>query len=105
MRQVLNILVLATLYAGFVSAQLGPVEKILRSLGPVHLLLRSGLSVVHAALGYTFLLGVVILLDVIVHGDYRQGILGPYPILLPICGGIFGFSVPWLRFLHNTIQS
>jgi hypothetical protein len=41
------------------------------------------------------------LLDVIAYHDYRRGVLGPYSMLLPYSGGLFGLLVPWLPLLRG----
>lgn len=86
-------------YAGLVLAQFTVVERWLRSLGISQWIVRPILSVVHSLLGYAVLLGVGMLLSVVVHGDYRVGILGAHSYLVPICGALLAFLLPWLPLL------
>jgi hypothetical protein len=100
--QVVNILVLLTIYAGVVCGQLTLGERVLREEdGCIGVGLRVVLSVVHGAFGYGILLGVVCLLGVILFGDYRRGFEPGYSRLMPVVGGLFGLSVPWLPLLSG----
>ena len=94
--QILSLLVMVLLYAAAVCAQFTIGERLLRPLGAAGLVLRTYMSIVHAVLAYGALLGIGITLSVIVHGDYRRGILGPHSHLVHECGAVVGLLTPWL---------
>lgn len=101
MYQLVQIAFYLMVYVGLVCAQLTVVERWLRSLGMNQWIVRPILSVAHAVLGYAVLLGVGILLSVIVHGDYRVGVLGPYSYWVPLCGALLALLLPWLPLLRG----
>jgi len=86
-------------YAGLALAQFTVGERWLRSLGKRQWIVRPILSVMHSSLGYAILLGVGMLLSVIVHGDYRVGILGAHSYLVPVSGALLALFLPWLPLL------
>jgi ribosomal protein S18 acetylase RimI-like enzyme len=97
--QIVNIFALFAVYGGVVFAHLFVVEQLLRIQPRRGVIIRAGLSVVHALIGYAFFLGIVIQLNVIVHGDYRKWAFGTSSTLIPACGMLFGLLVPWLPLL------
>jgi hypothetical protein len=99
--QIINILFIGFLYVGILYAQFSFVERTLRTLKRYGRVARAGLSIIHAGIGYAFLLGVGLLMSVVFYDDYRRGFLGPYSYVLPIAGSLFGFLVPWLPLLRK----
>src|SRR5262245_29471631 len=88
----LCLLVLLAVYAGVAYIQLTAGERWLRSKPGVWPLARAGLSLLHAVFAYYLLVGVVVILNVLVTGNYRQMAFGPDA--LPIFLAAFLFSLP-----------
>jgi hypothetical protein len=103
--QVINILVFILLYIGVLYFQFSFVERLLRTLrGPTafdRAIDRVALSVLHSAIGLAVCYGVELLLNAMINRDYREPILGPYWMSIPVDGGLFGFLVPWLPVLWD----
>jgi len=100
MYQVVNLFFIVAVYAAVVCAQLTLGERGLRRLPHGEsAICRAMLSIVHAAFGYASFLGVQILLNVIVNGDYRIQAFGIYGNILPVVAGLGGLIVPWLRLI------
>jgi hypothetical protein len=101
--QAINILVILAVYASLVWLQLSAGERRLRTLDPViRTLSRIGLSIVHAVVGFYTMVGIRLLLNVIVHQDYRHNVFGSYYLVMPVCGGLFGAVIPWLPLLRRN---
>jgi hypothetical protein len=97
--QAISILVILLIYAVVVTAQVTVVEWVLRELGPIGLVFRAAASLLHAVIAYGAVLGCHMTLAVVVHGDYRRGLLGPYTWLPQYCAAVAGLAVPWLPLL------
>jgi hypothetical protein len=101
--QAINILAIVVVYAFIVWLQLSAGERWLRTLDLVpRTLMRICVSIVHAVVGFYTMVGIRVLLNVIVHQDYRRDIFGSYGLAMSVCGGLLGVVVPWLPLLRRN---
>ncbi len=97
MYQAVQLIVIVAVYAAVVCAQLTFGERRIRRLpSGESAFCRATLSIFHAVFGYASFLGVQVLLNVVVNGDYRIPAFGINVELVPIAAGLCGLLVPWL---------